>query len=334
VIKFKLLFIATALLAFDHCHAELQRVHEIHFQMGTFLAFTVWHDDDKLARRVIRDAVEEVHRLDRILSNYAADSDLSRLNQAAGRGPQTVPNELYDLLRLSRRMSEVTDGLFDVTVGGLMTFWRDHATSQQIPSKTDLVKVVADTGYQQVVLLEHNRIEILRAATQIDFGGIGKGFAIDRAAARLKQSGIKSALINFGGSSIIAIGTPPNGTGWEVGVKDPDADVHTKLMLHDQALATSSSMGRVWQLGRKTYGHLVNPQTGMPMTINRTATVIARNAAIAEALTKPLVLIGSQALSYIDGFPGTVAMIMTERKKTVRSKEFSTPVTWKELPHS
>ena len=334
MIKIKLLFIAITLLASDQCHAEPQRVHEVHFQMGTFLEFTLWHHDDKVARRLIRNAAQEVHRLDRILSNYAADSDLSRLNQAAGRGPQSVPSELYDLLCLSRRMSEITDGLFDITVGGLMTFWRDHAAIQQIPSKTALAKVVAETGYRHIVLLERDQIEILRRATQIDFGGIGKGFAIDRAAARLNQQGVTSALINFGGSSMIAIGAPPNETGWTIAVKDPDGNVRTILVLRDQALATSGSMGRVWRLSGKTYGHLVNPQSGMPTTINRSATVIARNAAIAEALTKPLVLIGSQALNYIDGFPGTAAMIVTERKKTVRSRDFSTLVTWKELPHS
>src|SRR5688572_29611810 len=119
----------------------LHHVREIHYQMGTVLDVTLWHSEPDIAKRIIREAAQEVHRLDDILSNFAPESSVSRLNQQAGKGKTSIPSELYELLEIARRFSAETSGDFDVTVGPLMELWREAASLGRVPAR-DTVAVI------------------------------------------------------------------------------------------------------------------------------------------------------------------------------------------------
>jgi thiamine biosynthesis lipoprotein len=168
----------------------------------------------------------------------------------------------------------------------------------------------------------------------IDLGGIGKGYAVDRMTKMLKASAVGAALINFGGSSMSAIGAPPGKTGWEIAVQDTDGRRRGKIHLRDLALSTSGSMGRGWIIEGKKYGHLIHPLSGVPMTVARMATVIAPSATLAEALTKPLILLGESALPIIEKFSDAEAVIIPQSGASSLSHQFRSRSSWKEIPSS
>ena len=290
----------------------LHEVREVHYQMGTFLELVVWHSNPNVAKRIIREAAQEVHRLDGILSNFDSESSVSHFNQRAGKGKTSLPWELYELLTVARRFSVLTSGDFDATVGPLMDLWRDHAALGRLPDRDNLAQVLRQVGYEKLRLYNDRSAELQLPGMKIDLGGIGKGYAVDRVVSRVKAAGIRSALINFGGSSIYALGTPPGKLGWEIGIKGPDDQVRGVIYLHDMALSTSGSMGKFWTIAGKKYGHLIDPKSGTPVLKPRVATAIASTATAAEALTKPLVLRGKTGLRLVARLPGTEALVISD----------------------
>jgi thiamine biosynthesis lipoprotein len=312
--------------------AALREVREVHFQMGTYLEVTLWHHEPQTAKRLIRDAVQEVRRLDAILSNYDPDSALSRLNRHAGAGSMRVPVELFELLSSSRDLAEKTGGMFDVTVGPLMELWQKAAASNQVPSASELAHARSLVNYRNLSLSRPDEAALIQSGMNIDLGGIGKGYAVDRMTKMLRASGVGAALINFGGSSMSAIGAPPGKVSWEIVVQDSDGQMRGAIHLRDAALSTSGSMGRGWIINGKKYGHLIHPLSGVPMTVARMATVIARSATLAEALTKPLILLGESALPIIEKFSDAEAVIIPQSGAPSLSRQFRSRSSWKEIP--
>lgn len=309
-------------------------VREVHYQMGTFLEFTLWHSEPEIAKRLIRESVQEVHRLEEVLSNYDPDSPVSRFNQNAGKGKTSIPAELSELLTIARCFSVKTAGYFDVTVGPLVELWRNSLSKGLVPDRDALAIAQTQVGYEKLKLYGGSEAELLVPGMKIDLGGIGKGYAVDRVADRLKAAGVTSALINFGGSSIYAIGAPPEEPGWEIGVQGPNGNLRGGLHLNNLALSTSGSMGRFWTIRDKKYGHLINPKSGIPVSEPRMATVITSTATAAEALTKPLVLLGKDGLWTIGRLHGTEAVVISEKGRLFFSKSFRSKTRWREVPRA
>ena len=329
-----LILIVLCLLPSRASSAALHEVREIHYQMGTFLEFVLWHSNPNVAKQIVREAVEEVHRLDGILSNFDPESSVSRLNQHAGKGKTSLPWELYELLTVARRFSVITSGDFDVTVGPLITLWRNHAALGRLPDRDNLAQVLQFVGYEKLRLYNDRFAELQLRGMNIDLGGIGKGYAVDWIVNRVKAAGVHSALINFGGSSIYALGTPPGKPGWEIGIKGPDEKVRGMIYLHDMALSTSGSMGKFWTIAGKKYGHLIDPKNGTPVLEPRVATAIAATATVAEALTKPLVLRGKTGIRLLTRLPGTEALVISEDGVLSYSAGFRSLTNWQEIPES
>jgi thiamine biosynthesis lipoprotein len=300
--------------------------------MGTFLELTLWHSEPEVAKRIIREAAKEVHRLDEILSNFDPDSPLSRFNQQAGKGKTSLPPELHEILAIARQFSIMTSGDFDVTVGPLMELWRDSSSLGRLPDRDTLSKMLGRVGYEKLKLYDHRQAELLQPGMKIDLGGIGKGYAVDLVANRVKAAGVNAALINFGGSSIYALGTPPGEQGWEIGLQGTHGRLRGVIYLRDMALSTSGSMGKFFTVGGKRYGHLIDPKSGMPVTEPRMATIVAASATTAEALTKPLALRGKNALQIVAQIPQTEGVVISENGPLFFSGGFRSKTRWQEIP--
>jgi thiamine biosynthesis lipoprotein len=201
-----------------------------------------------------------------------------------------------------------------------------------VPDRNALARARSQVGYEKLKLYSDGEAELLIAGMKIDLGGVGKGYAVDRVANRLKAAGVTSALINFGGSSIYAIGAPPGEPGWEIGVLGPDENLRGLLHLNNLALSTSGSMGRFWTIRGKKYGHLINPKSGIPVSEPRMATVIAPTATAAEALTKPFVLLGKDGFWTIGRLQDTEAVFISETGRLFFSKNFRSKTRWREVP--
>jgi len=194
-----------------------------------------------------------------------------------------------------------------------------------------LAQALALVGYQKLFLSDDGAAELTRPGMKIDLGGIGKGYAVDRIADRLKAGGVATALINFGGSSVAAIGAPPGKHGWEIGIQGPAGDIRGVIYLRDLALSTSGSMGRLFTVGKTRYGHLINPKDGMPVVEPRMATVLTGSATTAEALTKPLVLLGGKGMPLIKAFPQTEGLIISQSGAPSFTQGFRSASAWQDI---
>jgi len=263
--------------------------------MWTKFEIVAYGPDRARLREAADAAFEEIDRLDRQMSNYSETSELTYINRNAARDVVIVEKELFDLLNLSLDYSRATGGAFDVTVGPLMKAWGFFDRRGRVPGPEELKSVMARVGYQRVTLDTATRtIRFDREGVELDLGGIAKGYAVDKAARILRESGVTSALITSGTSSIHAIGAPPGQAAWRVEVSDPldRSRSITSIELRDQSVSTSGCNEKTFKVNGKTYCHIMDPRTGRPIEGVLGATIITPLGVEAEALSKAVMVMG------------------------------------------
>jgi thiamine biosynthesis lipoprotein len=243
-------------------------------------------------------AFNEVRRLDGMLSNYRPGSEWSEVNRYAAERPVKVTPELFDLLWACLDVSRRSEGAFDVSVGPLMKVWGFYKGSGRLPGRGEVAHALGRVGYRNVVLdPERRTVRFLQAGVELDPGGIGKGYAVDKMVDVLKDNGIASALVSAGGSSIYALGAPNNnGKGWEVKIRDPKHPGKTlqDLYLKNESMSTSGTYEKFFQAEGKTYSHIMDPRTGYPAQGMLSVSVLAPTTLESEAWTKPYFILGRQ----------------------------------------
>jgi FAD:protein FMN transferase len=256
--------------------------------------------------------LDEVDRLDGLLSHYRANTPLSRLNREAGRGAVAVPRELAELLAVCLRWSRDSDGAFDVTVGPLMKAWGFFRDDGRRPDDEQLQAALAVVGYRHVAVdRKHHAVRFDRPGVELDLGGIGKGYAADRVAAVLRRRGVASALVNLGGSSVYGLGTPPCLPGWEVAIADPTAPDRpaASVSLRDQALSVSGGYARFFVKDGVTYSHIMDPRTGYPVQGVQSVAVVSRSATDGDALDNVLFVQGlERARAFVSKLPASLGV--------------------------
>lgn len=240
-------------------------------------------------------AFEEIDRLDRQMSNYSETSELTYINRNAAREEVIVEKELFDFLKLSIDCSRTTGGAFDITVGPLIKAWGFFDNKGRVPEAGELRSVMTRVGFKHVVLNERaHSIRFDREGVELDLGGIAKGYAVDRAAAILRASGVTLAFVTSGSSSICAIGAPPGQKAWRVEVNDPLDRSHKleAIDLKDGSISTSGCHEKTFESGGKTYCHIMDPRIGRPIEGLISATIITQSGVEAEVLSKALLVMG------------------------------------------
>lgn len=277
----------------DELHRRSRRL------MGSLAEIQVYHADAELAGRAMALALDEMERADRLLSNYKQDSELSRMNRTAAKTPFAASPELYDFLRRCRAYFDVTLGTFDPTTGPIVRAWGFLTPRPARPAPGDAAAAKARSGFDKVRLDEASQtVSYAVEGLEIDPGGIGKGYAADRAADRLRQLGISSALVSAGGSTLLALGRPPGRSGWKVAVQDPAsrATALRFVVLRDTALSTSGSTQKFVELDGRRYGHVIDPRTGEPGEGVCQVTLVAPTATESDALAKAAYLLPPETL--------------------------------------
>ena len=257
---------------------SLAPVHRQRYAMGTMFDVLIYHASPSDAGRAAESALAEIVRLDGMMSHFQADSALSRLNRDAGRGAVTVPPELYDVITQAQAVSRLSRGRFDITVGPLVKMWQEAASRGEGVAASAVANAQRCVGYDKIELLAPDRIRFLSACTELDLGGIGKGYAVDRAMAVLTSAGIEHAIVNAGGSSIAAIGAPSGRRGWPVRVTDGRV-----LLLRGRSLSTSQQ--------DPAASGIIDPHRGTPAGSRMAVGVVAASAAVADALSTALVML-------------------------------------------
>jgi len=239
---------------------------------------------------VAQAALGELRRVEGALSRFDEASDLSALNRAAGRGPQAIGQDLGTVLRAAERFRTLTDGAFDPAIEPLMRAWGFHARRTSPPTSAELAEAREAVRAARVSVTGRSAT-LASASAQLDLGGIGVGYGLDRMAAVLRGAGIRRAFLDVSGDCL-AIGAPPGEPGWLVEIADP-ARVGGRsgsVRLRDAALATSANTVSVVHWGRSIRGHVMNPATGYPAAALVQATVLARTGLEADALSTAMLV--------------------------------------------
>lgn len=271
------------------------RVREAYYVMGTILEITVDAPSAELGHAWIRRAAAEARRLDRELSSFDAESALSRLNASAGAGPCEVPPDLYRVIAASIGFSRRSGGAFDVTVAPLIALWRQASERGRLPGGAELAAARRRVGSERIALVPPSRIA-LPPGSSVDLGGIAKGYAADRMQTVLRELGATSALVNFGGSSMVALGPPAGTRPWPIWLRR-GGSLEGPLRLRDAALSTSGSLGQTERVRSRRFGHILDPRSGWPIERDAQATVVAPSATEAEVWSKALLVAPAVAQS-------------------------------------
>lgn len=284
------------------------RIHGQRYAMGTMVEVLVYHEAAGPARHAVDAALDEVVRLDRVMSSFDASSELSMLNSRGRHGFVRITPDLYDVIEQSLAISRRSGGRFDVTVGPLVRLWRTADDEGRRPSQDEIGAVGQCVGYDRMIELRApDRVRLRSPCASIDLGGIGKGYAVDRALAVLAAAGIRHGFVNAGQSSIGAMGHPPDGSGWPVILREGEGEL--MLRLRDASLSTSQAPAGS---GPSLDGSgILDPRTGAPIARSGSVTVTARRAATADALSTALVMMTrEEAAGMVAGFGEVSALWM------------------------
>jgi len=308
--------IAAALVAVS-CTSQVPDVRESRFMMGTLVQFTIADTEKDKALEAIRAAADEMQRVADVFTIYGDKANAVKAFNASKPGnPVILPQEVTDLLQTSLQVSKQSNGAFTPVIGSLSLLWGfslpDPPT--QPPAEIDIVRALrgVDAG---LIKFDGKAWKRLHAETKLDFGGIAKGYAIDRGIEVLREHGIRNAIVDAGGD-LRAIGSH-SGKPWRIGIRHPREIGKTLgwLEVHgDISIVTSGDYERFFMYQGKRYHHILDPESGYPARHSISATVIAKNATLADAWSTALFVQGAKALPLLNG-KGMQGIVMDADQK-------------------
>lgn len=296
--------------------------------MGTHLAFAAYTTpsvDAKRTREGFEAAIAEIRRVEAIMTTWRADSEISRINAAAGKAPVVVGEETLQIIKDSIHTSQISDGTFDITFQTLHGLWKfDEDLDPHPPGDKDIKARLPFVGFKNIVVDDAKKTVMLaKEKTQIGLGGIAKGYAVDRAVAVLEKVGLTSFFVQAGGD-LFARGKKPDGSDWQAGIRDPrgpESKWFAKLPLSDHAFSTAGDYERSYVVGGKRYHHILDPRTGYPASACRSVTIWATSALVADEIDDAVFILGpTKGLALVDSLEGVGAVIVDAKNNVWVSK--------------
>ena len=299
--------------------------------MGNRFEITVVSENENEALARIDEAIVEIRRIEKLLTTFDENSQTNLINRYAGVKPVKVDREMVDIIQRSKKISDITQGAFDITYGSVdKKLWNFDKNMTSLPDADLARKMVRLINYKNVIVEEKKSTVFLKEkGMRIGFGGIGKGYAAERAKFILQQRGMKSGIVNAAGD-LTVWGYQPNGKEWTIGIADPDAARHpfSYLSITDMAVATSGNYEKYVMIGGKKYSHTIDPKTGLPVNGIKSVTIISPNAEIADAMATPVMIMGIKVgLDMINQIKGVSCIIIDDSNKTVSYTHLTLPTT-------
>jgi thiamine biosynthesis lipoprotein len=283
--------------------------------MGNRFEFTAVADDALFAGEGIDAAINEVRRIEKLLTTYDENSQTNRINNQAGIKPVKVDREVFDIIQRSIKISALTQGAFDISYGSVdKRLWNFDIRMKALPDAVTAKKMVRLINYQHIILNESDCTVFLKdKGMRIGFGGIGKGYAAERAKHILKQNGIENGIVNAAGD-LTTWGYQPDGKPWTIGIADPSNayQLFSYVNITDMAVATSGNYEKFVMIGGKKYSHTINPKTGLPVRGIKSVTIICNNAELADAMATPVTIMGVDAGLYMINQMKDIACIIID----------------------
>jgi thiamine biosynthesis lipoprotein len=293
--------------------------------MGTFAEVMAFAADPDTAKKAVEAAYDRLADVNRRMSDYSDDSEIGRLNRQPAGEETVVSPETFFVLQKAMEVAKASGGAFDPTCRPLVQRWKHAGKENRLPEPHAIAATMQHVGWQKVTLDSHDRsVAVSVEGVQVDLGGIAKGYALDLAAAALKEAGAQSGLVNVGGD-VIALGSQSGGRPWRIGMKHPfQPGLFRTLAVCDRAVATSGVQQRFQVIDGKRYSHIVDPRTGQPAEQAPAVTVIAPDGLTADAwATVFSVLTVEEGRAMIESLPEIEAMWIWGSADAVQTAESS-----------
>lgn len=270
---------------------EQHLLKEVRYVMGSNLEISLYQQNKATGAKLLNQAFEIAQNLEKVLSNYSDQSELSKFNASPSTLTFKASTDFFNFIELSQKLNLQTEGAFDITIRPLVELWQDAKTKNKIPTQEQIKQALECVG-QKLILKNANEIIKPCALQKLESGGIGKGFAVDKIVTFFKQNSVDKALIHFGRSSTYAIGAPPNQKAWQMLVEFEDNKPLGLIELKDLGLSASSSLGQEIRIGKQVIGHILDPLTGKTINHKIQSIVLTDSATSAEAWSKYIILRG------------------------------------------
>jgi FAD:protein FMN transferase len=297
--------------------------------MGThiaYAAFTTPAVDAAKTKAAFDAATVEIKRLEALMTTWRPDSEVSRINAAAGKSAVKVGPETFAVIKESVHASEISDGTFDITFQTLHGLWKfDEDLDPHPPADKDVKARLAFLGWKNIKLDEREQTVMLaKPETKIGLGGIAKGYAVDKAASVLEKAGLTSFFVQAGGD-LFARGKKPDGSEWQAGIRDPrsknESQFFAILPLTDHAFSTAGDYERAYIVNGKRYHHIIDPRTGQPASACRSVTIWAPTAFVADEIDDAVFILGPEkGLRLVESLEGVGAVIVDAKNNVWVSK--------------
>lgn len=295
--------------------------------MGNRFEITVVSEDEADAFEKIDKAIAEISRIEKLLTTFSDDSQTNLINRNAGIKPVKVDKEMFDIINRSIRISEITQGAFDISYGSIdKRLWNFDKNMAELPDPVIAKKSVHLINYRNILINEKKcTVYLKEKGMRIGFGGIGKGYAAERAKIILQKIGVESGIVNASGD-LCAWGLQPDGKEWTIGIADPNAarSSFSYLSVSNAAIATSGNYEKFITINGKRYSHTIDPKTGLPVTGIKSVTIISPNAEIADAMATPVMIMGIKVgLDLVNQLKGIECIIVDDNDKIYTSKNIN-----------
>lgn len=295
--------------------------------MGNRFELSVVGADEQWANEKIDIGIAEIQRIERLLTTFSNDSETNLVNANAGVRPVAVSRETFNLIQRSLRISVLTQGAFDISYGSVdKRLWNFDQQMTQLPDKKTAMKMVRLINYRNILLDEDKcTVYLCEKGMRIGFGGIGKGYAAERAKQAMKLHGVESGVVNASGD-LTTWGLRPNGKQWTIAIADPNSShqAFSYMEISDMAVATSGNYEKFVMVGGKKYSHTIDPKTGLPVTGIKSVTIITTNAELADALATPVTIMGINAgLDMINQLKNVEAIVIDDEDRLYTSKNIN-----------
>lgn len=301
-------------------------VKRAQMHMGTLVSITAVASDKETGRKAIQAGFDEIKRLERMLSTWVASSELSQVNAEAGRHPVRVSRETFEIVAKSLEVARLTDGGFNIAVGPAVELW--SVTERQfVPNNRELEELKDLVDWTSIQLNPDERsIFLSRRGMKIDVGGIGKGYAADRAAMEMKRTGAQGGIVALAGD-IKAFGALPNAEGFPVGIKHPrqEGALIAEIDLRDEAISTAGDYERFFERDGIRYHHILDPKTLQPARTCQSVTVIGREGTLVDGLDTGIFVLGPErGMALVERLPGVEAVIVDDQGRLTVSSGLRT----------
>lgn len=295
--------------------------------MGNHFEITVVGNCETWAMHKIDLAIAEIQRIEKLLTTYDDNSQTNQVNKNAGIKPVKVDAEVYELVERSIKISDLTAGAFDITYGSIdKSLWNFDRTMTSLPDEVTAKSLIKLINYRNIIMNDvDNSILLKEKGMRIGFGGIGKGYAAEKAKCLLQSAGVTSGIVNASGD-LTAWGNQANDKSWTIGIASPDSRhlPFSYLNITDLAIATSGNYEKYVLINGEKYSHTINPKTGLPVTGIKSVTIISPNAEIADAMATPVTIMGIKAgLSLINQINNLACIIIDDNNRIYTSQNIN-----------